>query len=235
MLKLLATVDAQLSLAKGKPDTDTTVLGGPAIVILIGDFYQFPSVVKRLLWKKAIMTHELHGKAIWNHFTSVIILTQQMGQQNNKVFHNLLTRARKGLLNNNNVDTLNNRIASSIPIDNVDKNEVIVQQNATRHIINRLQINRFAQANRRDVIIFLGQYTRTRKEGGQVVENKELLTIQDGEGKCIGPGLFYYCRGMPTYLLSNVCTKLGMVNGARGIIQGFIPYLQGMLLLSHYT
>ena len=38
-LKLLATVDTQLSQAKGKPDNDTSVLGGLAIVILMGDFY----------------------------------------------------------------------------------------------------------------------------------------------------------------------------------------------------
>ena len=70
---------------------------------------------------------------------------------------------------------------------------------------------------------------RTKKEGGQVVEDRELLTIQDGEGKCLGPGLLYYCRGMPACLLSNVFTKLGIVNGARGIVQGFIPHHQGML------
>ena len=199
------------------------------------DFYQFPPVVGRPLWEKAITTDKLHGKAIWNHFTSVITLTQQMRQQNDKAFHDLLTRARKGLLNNDDVDILNSRIASSIPIDDVNKNVVIIQRNATRHIINRLQIKRFAQANGRDVIIFPGQHTRTRKEGGQVVKDRELLTIQDGEGKCIGPGLFYYCRGMPACLLLNVCTKLGMVNGARGIVQGFIPHPQGMLLLSHHT
>ena len=77
-LKFLATVDAQLSLAKEKPDTNTAVFGGLAIVILMGDFYQFPPAVGRLLWKKAITTNKLHGKAIWNHFTLVIILTQQM-------------------------------------------------------------------------------------------------------------------------------------------------------------
>ena len=181
------------------------------------------------------MTDELHGKAIWNHFTSVITLTQQMRQQNDKAFRDLLTRARKGLLNNDDVDTLNSRITSSILIDHVDKNFVIVQRNASRHIINRLQIKRFAQANGRDVIIFPGHHIRTKKEGGQVVEDRELLTIQDGEDKCIEPRLLYYCRGMPACLLSNVCTKLGIVNGARGIVQGFIPHPQGMLLLSHHT
>ena len=125
-LKLLATVDAQLSLAKKKSDTDMAVLGGLAIVILMGDFYQFLPVVGRPLWEKAITTDELHGKAIWNHFTSIITLTQQMRQQNDKVSHNLLTRVRKRLLNNDDVDTLNSKIASSIPIDDFNKNVVIV-------------------------------------------------------------------------------------------------------------
>ena len=71
------------------------------------------------------MTDELHGKAILEHFISVITLTQQMRYQNDKVFHNLLIKTRKKLLNNTNVDTLNSRIASSIPINDVDKNIVI--------------------------------------------------------------------------------------------------------------
>ena len=50
-----------------------------------------------------------------------------MKQQNNKVFHNLLIRARKVLLNNDYVDTFNSRIAYSIPTNNIDKNVVIVQ------------------------------------------------------------------------------------------------------------
>ena len=79
-LKLLATVDAQLSLAKRKPDTNIAVLGGLAIMILMGDFYQFPPVVEKPLWEKAITTDKLYGKALWNHFTSVITLTQQIRQ-----------------------------------------------------------------------------------------------------------------------------------------------------------
>lgn len=82
-----------------------------------------------------------------------------MRQQNDKAFHNLLTRARKRLLNNDNVDIINNRIVSSIAINDVDKNVVIVQQSATRQIINRLQTKHFAQANRRDIILFHNKHS----------------------------------------------------------------------------
>lgn len=64
LLKLLAIVDAQLSLAKKKPDTDMAVFGKLAIVILMENFYQFPPLIRRPLWKKAITTNKLHSKAI---------------------------------------------------------------------------------------------------------------------------------------------------------------------------
>ena len=40
---------------------------------------------------------------------------------------------------------------------------------------------------------------------------------------------------MFAYLLSNVYTKLGMVNGAQEMVEGFILYHQDILLLSHPT
>lgn len=66
------------------------------------------------------------------------MLTQQIRQQINKPFYNLLIRVRKRLLNNGDVDTPNSRIVSLISSKNVNKNVVIVQQNETRHIINDL-------------------------------------------------------------------------------------------------
>lgn len=49
-----------------------------------------------------------------------------MKYQNSKVFHNLMTRVRKRLLKNDNIDTLNNKIIDSIIRNNTDKNDVIV-------------------------------------------------------------------------------------------------------------
>lgn len=63
-LKLLSKIDSQLSQAKGKADSDTTVLGGLALVIVIGDFYEFLPVVGRFLWNKPVTNNENHGKEI---------------------------------------------------------------------------------------------------------------------------------------------------------------------------
>ncbi len=125
-LKLLLTVDICLGQAKGKTNNDTAVLGGLALIIVMGDFYQFPLVIGRSLWTHPVISEKIHGKGTWNQFTSVITLTEQMRQHDNKLFLAMLTRARRGLLNNDNVAILNNKVVVTIPILNPDEQMVII-------------------------------------------------------------------------------------------------------------
>ncbi len=111
---------------KGKTNNDTAVLGGLALVIVMGDFYQFSSVTGRSLWTDPVTEEEIHGKSIWNQFTSVITLTEQMRQYNATPFQEMLTRARKGLLNVDNITILNSKVAVTIPILNPNKHVVMV-------------------------------------------------------------------------------------------------------------
>jgi hypothetical protein len=60
----------------------------------------------------------------------------------------------------------------------------------------------------------------------------ELLETQDGEGDAKGPGLFLYTPGMPITILFNVCTHLGLVNGATGTAAGIVPHPNGKLFVS---
>lgn len=78
-----------------------------------------------------------------------------MCQQNDRFFYTLLTRARKSYLNNNNVYVINRNIAIIIPITKLDTYIVIIQQDATKHTINRLQMKRFTEANAHNIILFL--------------------------------------------------------------------------------
>ncbi len=68
----------RLSQAKDKTNNDTAVLGGFALVIVMGNFYQFSPVVGRSLWTYLVTSEKIHSKGIWNQFTSVITLTEQM-------------------------------------------------------------------------------------------------------------------------------------------------------------
>lgn len=145
-----------------------------------------------------------------------------------------MTWVKKRLLNNNSIEIFNNKITYWILINNVNKNVVIVQSNVTRHLINKVSIKRFTQANKWDIIIFLEKHPELKEKRGQVVEDKELLIIQDEKDKYIRPGFFYYCKGISAYLLSNIYTKLEMINRIWETIQGFIPYHQDKLSLSYH-
>lgn len=139
----------------------------------------------------------------------------------------MLTKARKNLLNNNNVAIFNNKVVVTILIPNPDKQIVIVQQNATRHTIHWIQIIRFAKGINCNVIFFLTEDLHIKRNNGQIVDNTNLLTIENGEEIYIGPGKFYYYIKMHVYLLTNLNTQLGMINRASTLVYWFITDLQG--------
>ena len=115
-LKLLTIMDKQLRKPRGSDFSSTALFGGLPLVVLIGDFYQFAPVSGHALWDEALGEDEIHGKTVWNNFTYVITLTEQMRQKNDSVFQALLKRARNGELNLEDVDTLNYRVATNLPI-----------------------------------------------------------------------------------------------------------------------
>ncbi len=170
-------------------------------------------MVRRSLWIYPVISKEIHSKDIWNQFTSIITLIEQMQYLNNKLFQAMMTKARKDLFNIDNVTIVNSKIVVTILILNLDKQDVIVQQNAIWHTINRIQIKRFAKVHNRNIIIFSTEYLRTKKDGSQIVDNTNLLNVQDGKETCIGPGILYYCKIMLVCLLTNMNTPLGIVNG----------------------
>ena len=89
-------------------------------------------------------------------------------------------------------------------------------------------MRRFAEARGQDIYVFPAGHTRTKKKHhGLRIDN--LLGIQDGEGTAKGPGLFLYTKGMPITVLFNICTPLGLVNGARGTAAGIVTDPDGKL------
>jgi hypothetical protein len=51
---------------------------------------------------------------------------------------------------------------------------------------------------------------------------EDLLQLPDQGSKIPFPGLFLYTANMPVVMLSNVCTLLGLVNGAAGTAVGIV-------------
>ena len=91
-------------------------------------------------------------------------LTEQMRQQNDVIFQNMLLRARKGELNMGDVHTLNERIARQLPAAGSLDTLIIVQSNTKRHLIDRQQTERFAHSKKQMIFIFPAKHSRTKKK-----------------------------------------------------------------------
>lgn len=226
-LDMLSNIGKQLAKARGLGNDSTAVFGGLPIVILMGDFYQFSPVVGRPLWGQPRSDEDHNGKTLWECFDSVITLTQQMRQLHDPHFTSLLMRARAGALTQHDVTILNDKVVTKFTLQDPLQNIVIVQRNKTRHLINRLQAERFARRVGRDIIIFPAEHSHTKKDGGKSIIHRDVFQIQDGEHGATGPGLLYYCQGMPVSVLSNLCTPLGIVNGARATAYGVVTHPDG--------
>lgn len=88
---------------------------------------------------------------------------------------------------------MNGNIAIIIPITKLDTYIVIVQQDATKHAINRLQMKRFIEANVYNIILFPTGHSRIRKDGRNIIGDAKLAVTNLSQKKdTIGPGLLFY-------------------------------------------
>lgn len=78
---------------------------------------------------------------------------------------------------------------------------------------------------------FLPSIPGIKKMEVNLIQHEDLFGVQEDKGNAAGPGILYYCKGMPAMVLANQCTPLGIVNGARVTIYGVIPHPQGICFL----
>ncbi|KAJ5367173.1 hypothetical protein N7541_001114 [Penicillium brevicompactum] len=195
---------------------------GLPVVILMGDFHQFPPVQGQALWKLPRNDTEQNGKLIWNQFQQVIILHEQMRQAEDIPYQNLLGRAQSGTLTSDDLSTLNSKAITSLTDPHLQPATVIVKLNSLRHVINRLQIERFARARHQNIFVFPALHTRTRSSGPTSLQLRadDLLGLPEQGAKVPFPGVILYTLSMPTMVLTNICTPAGLVNGATGQAMG---------------
>jgi PIF1-like helicase len=227
-LTMLNTINEQCNKIRALAQDSTAILGALPIVVFMGDFHQFAPIKAQPLWQTPKNPRAVLGQLVWHRFSDAIVLDEQMRQHDDPDFQRLLHRARTGTITTADVSALNERVMQSLPpCDGLDS-VCVTRTNKRRHLINRLQMRRFAQARDQDIYVFPGGHTRTkRKQRGLPIDL--LLRTQDGDGNAKGPGLFLYTQGMPITILYNICTPLGLVNGARGTAAGIVPDPNGTL------
>lgn len=221
-LAALSIINTHCKIARSLDRSSTDLFGGLPVVILMGDFHQFPPVQGQPLWKLPRNDTEQDGKLIWSQFKRVIILDEQMRQAEDVLYRDLLQRARSGALTPDDLTMLNSKAISSLAEPQLQTSPAIVKLNSLRHVINRLQIERFARARRQKIFVFPALHTRTKSSGPTALRLRadDLLSLPEQGAKIPFPGLILYTLSMPTMVLTNICTPAGLVNGAMGQATG---------------
>ena len=144
-LTMLNTINQQCNRIRAVGQDSTAILGALPIVVFMGDFHQFAPIKAQPLWQTPKNPRASLGQLIWQRFTDVIILDEQMRQHADPEFRALLRRARAGTITAADVDALNAQVVQSLPYDGLDS-VCVTRSNKRRHHINRLQMRRFAEA-----------------------------------------------------------------------------------------
>ena len=229
-LSMLSTIENQCKIARSLDRDSTELFGGLPIIILMGDFHQFPPVRGPALWKEPRKGNDgdAKGQLIWHQFTDVIILDQQMRQAQDPAFRSLLARGRAAAWTEDDLRMLNSKVITSLFTPELANATTVVKRNTLRHHLNRLQIEHFARSRSQRIYVFPALHTRIKSTGRSCVRAEDLLGLQDQSTKIPFPGLFLYTSDMPAMVLTNACTILGQVNGARGIATGIVVDPTGM-------
>jgi hypothetical protein len=228
-MALLHSINEQCNKIRGTDRDSASFFGGLPIVVFLGDFHQFAPIGGKPLWQAPQKNDQIETMAqyIWHRFKNVIILDEQMRQQADQDYMKLVRRARDGTMTEQDAVALNSTV-----VYNLDQSDpltciAITRQNSRRQNINRKQLFRFAKERGQDIYIFPASHTRAETVSSGMIPLDKLLESQDGENDAKGPGLFLYTKDMPVMVLQNICTKWGLVNGAKGVATGVVVEPQG--------
>lgn len=233
-LTIISVIDNHCKIARSLDRSSTDLFGGLPVVIFIGDFFQFPPVRGPALWKQPRrgVGEDENGRLLWHQFKQVIILDEQMRQSEDAPFRDLLSRARTGTLTEADRSFLNSKTITSLVSPQLEDATAIVKLNSLRHQVNRVRIEQFARTRCQNVYVFPALHTRTRSTGpiNLRLRADDLLQQPDQGTKIPFPGLFLYTPNMPSAMLTNICTLLGLVNGAAGTAVGIVVDPTGGLI-----
>lgn len=223
-LSMLSVINNHCKMARSLDQRSPDLFGGLPIVILMGDFFQFPPVRGPALWKEPRRENatDENGRLIWHQFRDVIVLDEQMRQSADPSFRCLLSRARTSTLSEGDLRLLNSKVVTSLVDPQLDAATTVVRLNSLRHQINRIRMEHFAKARCQKIYAFPAHHTRTKSTDptNPRLRVDDLLRQPDQGTMIPFPGIFLYTRNMPSVILSNICTRLGQVNGATGTAVG---------------
>ena len=191
--------------------------GGLKVILLCGDFYQFPPVRGRALWQGLSeidikeLTSSYEGQLIWHSFSKVILLNEQMRQSEDIPYAHLLKRIRSATSTTEDYLFLIERVGQ---LQANEGTKIIVRSNQLRQHLNIKSIVEFAESHNQPLYIFMAEHYS--KDESVAVDKWRSLAVVDKGSTSPGPGLFCFTKNMPIVVNQNLYTSLGIVNGKEG-------------------
>ncbi|KAL8281709.1 hypothetical protein RB600_005247 [Gaeumannomyces tritici] len=151
--------------------------------------------------------------ALWNRFTTVVVLTEQVRAAGDPTLRRLLTRVRQGVQDRSDVDLLNSRCyreARRIPWESGIT--VVTPLNRNRWNLNVEAVLSFQRQRQAPLRIFLSEH---KWKGGRPTEEEALMMLSHGDDSAIPvPAVLMFVPGMPIVVNQNTHQGLKLVNGA---------------------
>jgi hypothetical protein len=201
--------------------------GGIPVVLFCGDFHQFRPVQERsiLLPSTAIAWDEersftaeqryQHDRAhaLWNKFTTVVMLNEQVRAAGDPQLQRLLTRVRQGVQDQSDLELLNRtcyREDRQIPWESGIT--VVTPLNRNRWNLNIEASLCFQKERRAPLRIFISDH---RWKDGEPSEEEAVMILNQGDDSAIPvPAVLMFVPGMPVVVNQNTHQGLKLVNGA---------------------
>ena len=175
-------------------------------LLLCGDFLQLPVV------GSAKFTFEAES---WNEsINKTVILTDNVRQQDDTIWRNILSEIRFGEISEDNEDILRERIGVNVGIDEIIPTKIF-SHNAQVNRMNEDSLDKLAELN--PDLEFVEYNMSVIKLVSKKVDDKVIKQLKD---RANAPVELQLCIGAQVmFLINNM--ELGLSNGSRGVVSGF--------------
>jgi hypothetical protein len=242
--QLFSKINSRLNHLRGYHDIEDICFGRLPIVMVLGDFAQFPPVngtpvifpakrgtaaffsavandresiegTPRNITKEA---EQLSGYKLFDKFTDVVILNEQIRTTDSDL-REMLQELRDGNPTENYRHKLNGKVIDPAEQINWEEFRAITPTNATRWRLNMDAVMGFARARNQTVRIFISDHTWAVADQAQ---KSETIAYGDNSWTDI-PGIFFYTDSIPVLTNKNQYPGLKLMNGTEFIAKGIIP------------
>lgn len=193
---------------------ETKLFGGIQI-ILVGDFFQLPPVVKK---EEGEEQRFLFESSLWSSFNPIICHLKEVVRQKDPVFQEILSEARIGQVSNNLLNILQDRQKENWDTLKV-KPTLLFSRRAEVEMINE----RNMKALPGKAVLFEAKtvYDTTIQKGLDMKSPEVIRAVSKLDRDAPYKVNLSLKIGTQVMLIYNLDQEAGLVNGSRGVVEGF--------------